>query len=407
MVTLPVIANTGTTNNLVEAVLSAVGAEVFTEYLEARQDAFFLDIDRGANPAVALAFRLANGFNDNLNFFRGIELAEIPTVDEIRANPFQHFSRLVVGTNVLADEIAAFAPDGEQDSFRRSFDNAKQNGTNLVQSIASAVNADKVVRDAFDSYLRDARDTTQSAIAQLGTNAETGAPDILKPFINSFTGFISDALFAKPRKSGDGKRVSKELHEYNYLNRPVKTYGGIPDDLAAVFADILPDIPTGDVSHIQVMLFLLKLQFIKGSYDAFGLGLGSDPQGVVLNDIENDNFSIFENSGFSYGNFVDAYNARKLLAELKKIVQSVRAANVKEVLTIRGITQSEYVWEILLSLPPAFFRNSAADIVAIEVLNERQVRKFVAGSEIVQPVNASNDIITSIAGYVEWVPNAI
>ena len=400
MVTLPLIANTGTTNNLVEAVLSAVGAEVFTEYLEARQDAFFLDIDRGANPAVALAFRLANGFNDNLNFFRGIELAEIPTVEDIRANPFQHFSRLVVGTNVLADEIAAFAPDGEQDSFRRSFDNAKQNGTNLVQSIASAVNADKVVRDAFDSYLRDARDTTQSAIAELGTNAETGAPDILKPFINSFTGFISDALFAKPRKSGDGKRVSKELHEYNYLNRPVKTYDGIPGQLIETeIGQFFNDIPTGDVSHIQVMLYLMKLQFIKGTIGAFGLGIGSDAQGVVIEDITRDDFKIFDFDGFSYGNFVDAYNVRKLLAELKKIVQSVRAANVKEVLTIRGVTQHDYLWEILLSLPPAFFRNAGADIVAIEVLNQRQVRKFVAGSEIVSPINNDGPVLNSVESY--------
>ena len=402
MVTLPIIQSTPTSNKFVQSILHGVGVEILLTSLEARRDAFFLDIENDVNPISAFAFRLSNGANDNLNLLRGIELSPTPSIDEIRARPIEHFGRLIIGTNVHTDAVIAEANDSEIPALRQSIENAKQNGAALAQSIASAVNADKVVRTAFDSYLSNARQATETAVREIGRNAENSSADIFKPFVSAITDFIAESLFANPRKSGDGKRVSKELHEYNYLNRPVLTYDGIPDELASIMGDLITGIPAGDVSHIQVMLFLMKLQFFKGDNDAFGLGIGSDAQGVVIQDILRNDLGIFDNDGFSYGNFVDAFHVRKLLAELKKLVQSVRAANVKEVLTIRGITQAEYLWEILLSLPPAFFRNAAADIVAIEVLNERQVRKFVAGSEIVAPVNNDGRIVTTIEGYAPF-----
>lgn len=381
MVQIPPINNDATERRKTSSVIQQIGITLFLDLLETRKEAYFLDVDNGANPAGALAFRLAHGANDTLNYFLGQQLAPTPTVQEVIDNPNAHFQRLMVGTNLDVRRAVAMNPEMEG-QINSGLQERRSSGDSLVQVIANAVNADKNTRRAFDSYIIRARELAIEAVETAAETAVGGLDDNIGRLVTGLADFVIDAAFARPRRSGDGKRVSKEQHEYNYLSQEViKAYG---------------DTQFGETkelgwTHLDVALRLLQLNFTRAADEQPGLILGTDPDFGAIEDIVDGVFfdlgnEIFLSENFSYGDFIDSYHMRRLLAELKKLVQGTRVDNVTEFIRRSGTTRDEFLSNQLHRLSPNGFISLAGnELILNEFANPtRPVRDFVASREAVQ-----------------------
>ena len=91
-------------------------------------------------------------------------------------------------------------------------------------------------------------------------------------------------------------------------------------------------------------------------------------------------------NNYSYGNFIDSYHMRRLLAELKKLVQDSRLDNVTGFLRRSGTTRAQFLNNTLFRLAPNGFISAAGnEFIINEFLNPtRPVREFVAQHEVVQ-----------------------
>lgn len=389
MVATPIIANQNTDQLKNASLLHAIGASFFIDAFEGRRDAYFLDLEQGTPAVSALAFRLTNGANDTVNYFLGEPIALTPTVDEIIANPTQHFLRFAIGTNIDTNRAIAASPDQEA-QIRAGIQRRSEQGAAYAQVIASAVNADKDTRNAFDTFLRNARDNAVGMVEAEAQRAVTVSDNFFERMINGFAEFVQEGLFARPRRSGDGKRVSKEVHEYNYLSQVViKAYGN----------DQFGTIQEEGWTHLQIAMELLRLNFSRVFQGLPGLQQGSElMQNLngqfdldIEEPIEEPPFlrledKVFDASKFSYGNFIDSYHMRKLLAELKKLVQSTRLDNVTEFLRRQGLTRDEFLNNTLHRLAPnGFISNAGNELFINEFFNPtRPVREFVDSTELVQ-----------------------
>lgn len=382
MVRIPPINSDVTMRRKESSVLQQIGIALFLDLIETKKEAYFLDVDMGTNPFGALAFRLANGANDTVNFFMGEPLAPTPTVQEIIDNPTQHFQRLMIGTNLDVRRAVAASPQQESE-INSGLQRRRSQGESLVQVIANAVNADKDTRRAFDSYLIRARDFAIEQAEAAAERAVGGLDENIGRLVSGLADFVIDAAFATPRRSGDGKRVSKEQHEYNYLsNEIIQAYGNTQ------FGITLDEGWT----HMQVALQLLRLNFNRAQDEQPGLQLGGDPDFEGIEDIVNGPFfdldnDLFFHSRFSYGDFIDSYHMRRLLAELKKLVQGTRVDNVSEFLRRSGTTREEFLNNQLHRLSPTGFISLAAnEFILNNFANPtRPVRTFVDQREAVQP----------------------
>ena len=383
MVQIPRINNQATANRKESSILQQIGITLFLDSLEQRKEAYFLDVDNGTNQAGALAFRLMNGANDTVNYFLGQPLAPTPTVQEIIDNPNEHFRRFMIGTNLDVRRAVAEAPDREAD-IKSGLQTRRTQGEALAQVIGNAINADKDTRRAFDQYIMQAREFAVQAVRDVTEIAVSGQDENIARLINGLSDFVIEAAFARPRRSGDGKRVSKEIHEYNYLSQEkIKAYG----------FEQLGQIQEDGFTHLEVALLLLRLAFTRGDAGEFpGLRLGKDAVGPEFRTLEEDGVfnttnEEFDASNFSYGNFIDSYHMRRLLAELKKLVQSTRLDNVGSFLTQTGNTRPEFINNVLHRLLPGGFISLAGNEFIINSRGNptRPVRKFVDATEVAQP----------------------
>ena len=389
MVTQPIIANSNTADLKQASLLHAIGASIFIDMFEGRRDAYFLDIENGTNPLSALAFRLTNGANDTVNYFLGNDLAPTPTIDEVIAAPGAHFARLLIGTNVDTDRAIAEAPQQEAE-IRAGVQRRTEQGAALAQVIASAVNADKDTRLAFDVYLRTSRENAVNRVREESERTQTVSDNFFERLISGFGDFVIAGLFAQPRRSGDNKRVSKEVHEYNYLSQ---------EKIASYGTNILGRTDPEGFTHIEVAMMLLRLNFDRASEGLPGLIPGSGISEIqAVNALVEDDFfevppNITEASFFSYGDFIDSYHMRKLLAELKKLVQGSRVDNLTAFFRRQGTTREEFLDNTLHRLAPnGFISNAANELLLNEVANPtRPVREFIDSIEAVQAFLGEGD----------------
>ena len=400
MVRVPPINNQQTANRKMFNVLQNVGVSLFMDLIEAKKEAYFLDVESGSNPFGAFAFRLINGANDTVNFLTGRPLAETPTVQDVIDNPLDHFRRLMIGTNIDVRAAVAEAPERESE-IMSGLQERREAGESLAQVVANAVNADKNVRTQFDAYMINAREFAVDALTQGAVLATSTLDENLARLVDGLSEFFIDARFARPRRSGDGRRVSKEKHEYDYLSQTI--ISSYPDELFGVPGE-------GGFTHLHVALILLQRNFENVPNRT---GLVPDPAFIPLfNSLDTDitagtnseRFSIppevFEPSEFSYGNFIDSYHMRRLLAELKKIVQDSRLDNISEFLRVSGRTRGEYIENILGRLSPAGFIQAAAS----EFINNtfrnptRPVREFHRNNQLVQIEFVGDDITVNDVG---------
>lgn len=389
MVATPIIANQNTDQLKNASLLHAIGASFFIDAFEGRRDAYFLDLEQGTPAVSALAFRLTNGANDTVNYFLGEPLAETPTVDDIIANPTQHFLRFAIGTNIDTNRAIAERPDQEA-QIRAGIQRRSEQGAAYAQVIAAAVNADKATRNAFDDFLRNARDNAVGMVEAEAQRAVTVSDNFFERMINGFAEFVQEGLFARPRRSGDGKRVSKEVHEFNYLSQTViRSYGD----------ELFGDVRENGWTHLDVALWLLRLNFQRAREQQLpGLRIGGDAEvDGIETFIDGEFFEIpdemFDPANFSYGNFIDSYHMRKLLAELKKLVQGTRADNVTDLLRRQGQTRNEFLNNTLHRLAPNGFISLAANEFLINAAGNppRPVRDYIASTEAVQAFLPGNE----------------
>ena len=394
MVRIPTIANDATMRRKESSVLQQIGITLFLDLIETKKEAYFLDVENGTNPAGAFAFRLANGANDTLNFFLGEPLAPTPTVQEVIDNPTAHFQRAMIGTNLDVRRAVAMDP-GREAEINSGLQRRRAAGESLIQVIANAVNADKATRAAFDSYLIRARDFAIDQVEAAAARAAGSLDENIGRIVTSLADFVIDAAFARQRRTGDNKRVSKEIHEYNYLSQvKIESYG----------TDILGEQNPDGFTHLEVALLLLRLNFFRPQDELPGLQAGSDADNFDLVDefregpfFTLDN-SAFDASAFSYGNFIDSYHMRKLLAELKKLVQATRVDNVTEFLRRSGQTRNEFLNNQLHRLDPIGFISLAGNEFILNQFGNptRPVREFVSQNEAVQPFNGAGAFVDSV-----------
>lgn len=389
MVASPIIANQNTDQLKNASLLHAIGASFFIDAFEGRRDAYFLDLEQGTPAVSALAFRLTNGANDTVNYFLGEPLAETPTVDDIIANPTQHFLRFAIGTNIDTNRAIAERPDQEA-QIRAGIQRRSEQGAAYAQVIAAAVNADKATRNAFDDFLRNARDNAVGMVEAEAQRAVTVSDNFFERMINGFAEFVQEGLFARPRRSGDGKRVSKEVHEFNYLSQTViRSYGD----------ELFGDVRENGWTHLDVALWLLRLNFQRAREQQLpGLRIGGDADVEGIDALIDGEFfdvpdEMFDPANYSYGNFIDSYHMRKLLAELKKLVQGTRADNVTDLLRRQGQTRSEFLNNTLHRLAPNGFISLAANEFLINAVGNppRPVRDYIASTEAVQAFLPGNE----------------
>lgn len=401
MVRVPPINNQQTANRKMFNVLQNVGVSLFMDLIDAKKEAYFLDVEAGANPFGAFAFRLINGANDTVNFLTGRPLAETPTVQDVIDNPLDHFRRLMIGTNIDVRSAIAEAPERESE-IMSGLQQRREAGETLAQVVANAVNADKNVRSQFDTYLINAREFATDALTQATVLATSTLDENLARLVNGLSDFFIDAQFARARRSGDGRRVSKEQHEYAYLSQTV--ISSYPDELFGIPAE-------GGFTHLQVAFALLQRNFenvpdrtgLVPDPEFLGILNGLD-ESILFTGASGDRFVIppehFNADEFSYGNFIDSYHMRRLLAELKKIVQDSRLDNISEFLRTSGMTRGEYIENILSRLSPAGFIQAAAS----EFINNtfrnptRPVRRFIEDNQLVQIEFIGEDITVNDVG---------
>ena len=389
MVRIPPVNNQATMRRKQSNIFQAVGISLFLDLIEAKKEAYFLDVESGNNAIGALSFRLSNAPNDLLNFFTGQPLAPVPTVQDVIDNPADHFRRLMIGTNL--DVRRAIAEDPNQAAaINAGLQSRRSAGETLAQVVANAVNADKDTRTAFDSYLIQARQMAVETIENATESATAGLDEGLARLVNGLSDFFVEALFARPRRTGDNKRVSKEQHEFNYLSTvKISSYGN------NLFGNEKPD----GYTHLEAALGLLQLNFTRAPNESPGLQPGSDVgnfeqlEDAILEGFFDLDADCFDAARFSYGNFIDSYHMRRLLAELKKLVQGSRVDNITEFLERTGTTRPEYLSNILHRLSPNGFISLAGNELVANCLLEptKPVREFIAGIEVVQPFGGTQN----------------
>ena len=238
--------------------------------------------------------------------------------------------------------------------------------------------------------LRTSRDNAVNRVREESERTQMVSDNFFERLIRGFGDFVIDGLFAQPRRSGDNKRVSKEIHEYNYLSQ---------EKIASYGTNVLGRTNPEGFTHLEVAMQLLRVNFERYSEEQPGLQPGS---GISQIESINALFSegewlipagTTEASFFSYGDFIDSYHMRKLLAELKKLVQGSRADNLTAFFRRQGTTREEFLDNSLFRLAPNGFISNAANELLINAHGNptRPVREFISTLEVVQAFQGSGE----------------
>ena len=381
MVAIPPVTNTASSDRFTTSLIQALGLNIYLDLFEQRKEAFFLDIEDGNGVATSFAWRLVQQPADWLQYFRGEPLLRVPTVQEVIDNPDPHFRRLKIASSNDIRRVVAEFPD-DAGTIMASLQGRRTQGDSLAQVITNAVNADKDVRSAFDSYVISARESGIAIIENLASATAQVTPTNLQSLVTDFSEFVIEAAFARQRRSGDGRRVSKEPHEFQYLaNTVIRSYG----------PQILGQTRELGWTHIDVALRLIQFNIFRVNDEEAGITQGSN---FADFDILRDQFenlqglpnSCFDQANYSEGEFINSYNFRRLLARLKNIVQDTRLDNVIDVIRSTGRTRGQFIDEALQDLPRGLIAQAANDLVINKFLNpSRPVRQFINSTEVVQP----------------------
>ena len=188
-------------------------------------------------------------------------------------------------------------------------------------------------------------------------------------------GDLGEAFFGRPRKSSDSALVSMERHEYDYCcGSPLK-----------IFSLVTNAVSEGG-TYLQAMFHALNKMLdnaIAGIPDRDGNTLVFNADNL-LSDRGVESFQelqdqlttvhAFANDGspnnafYSYGNWVDSPFMRKGIALIRKLVRTVRSANVTEILRLTtGETPPEFFVRLLENLNYVEFANVLREFVGIDL----------------------------------------
>ena len=221
--------------------------------------------------------------------------------------------------------------------------------------------ADQPRREALDSFFEQRSIATNEESSGLFDQDRNSSG--LNSFIQSAIreiGDVGNLFLGKKRRSSDSSFVSSERHEYDYCcSTPIKIFDEIAEGAnGATYLDaalyVIKNIfNNADFGVPDADGMILELH--RESYDSF-IGNGA----LSAEDLRNQ-LTLEHNTGdtlaqsldlfvprFSYGNWVDAPLVRKLISRIRKLVRTVRSANVSEILELTtGQTQPQFMKSLL------------------------------------------------------------
>ena len=252
-----------------------------------------------------------------------------------------------IPTDMPGDEAAAMVVNAqrEEDAGRLAFSELERRfnqGPSSVQQ--EIIDAMQLRQNATEQDEQNARNEQRAAAFNRTTRDAFSA-----------IGDLGRAFFPRGRKSSDSALVSAERHEYEYCcNERLK-----------IFTD-LPFANSDGGTYIQAILHAIQRWLqnaIDGETDSMGnivefrqselstVGV-SDPEELLTS--LNFSHGVNSSSGldsprfFSYGNWVDSRFFRKGIAQVRKLVRTVRSANVTEILRLTtGQTPSELLVNLI------------------------------------------------------------
>ena len=189
-------------------------------------------------------------------------------------------------------------------------------------------------------------------------------------------GDLGAAFFGRERRSSDSAFVSMERHEYDYCcSSPLRIFGAIPGAVSA------------GATYLQAMFHALDRMLVnaaEGEPDQAGnvLVFDEDSQQILggINDFVGlrDALTLTHgavNSGepgarnfFTYGNWVDSPLMRRGLGLIRRLVRTVRSANVTEVLRLTtGQTPPEFFVNLLERLDYTQLANVLREFIIVDM----------------------------------------
>lgn len=380
----PPIANVGLGARVAEGIGISLAANKIDRMLNSSGRGFFIHLGEAFNAPIN--WRFLSHFDRASNYAQAAldydAEQTLPPSEEIGVR-LRDFFRTIVVADDSHTEAAVAADPGNEAAIRRGIEAMRTNGSQLFQQIVNLANGDKTsgreLSELVGELLESTRETTVATVPPV----VDGLVETAGNFIEGVVDFFVEGRFARPRRSGDGKRVSKEIHEYNYLQSPVLTY-----------THNLNLETTSPRSHIQFALDILRSRFVLSQNGQVG-GFTSSVDTASIEGLEDwlvvdVDISAFDASKFSYGNFVDCYNFRQLLADLKKLVQSVRGANVKSILQLMDeTTQGEFIVRIVNEWSASQLVLAASEIALIHLSNPTNLRNEVQTGQYLQPITAA------------------
>ena len=292
----------------------------------------------------------------------------------------------------IQEQVAALA-FGQTPAMNPSqgpFESAEAFAARLAESqmfVQSAADAQLILQNLQTMSIEDPSVAMQIAAAFEAKADQTreqfeaeGFPNRARPLDAAARGILSSTLAAAdalnlipnlrpPRRSSDHALVSREPHEYQYCSEtPLKTlimFGGAGD---------IPSESTGadGGTYLDAAIAIIRdglQKAIDGVADENGhmFTINSDLTAVFENSIpDSEDFEgimgglNFTRRGFSFGNWVDSPNIRKLIERIRKTVRLARSENGSMFIRdLFGQSLDEFVHEQLLTHFPFAARLAA------------------------------------------------
>ena len=203
---------------------------------------------------------------------------------------------------------------------------ATQNGFGAVDEIERRILAGLITEDEVADGFASKTAATETETGT-GSAFELGFQDgIVTDAFEGIGGRITAASDSRGGRHADGRRVSREPHEYRYCQES----GQIGDILVWIIEASSNGPNADDVS-----------EWMGERVDAVVGPSGDGTLSLLLNNVQP--------SRFSYGNFVDAALFRKAIAVVRKLRRTAYAANVKAILDILDLDQEEVFRDMVLA----------------------------------------------------------
>ena len=265
-------------------------------------------------------------------------------------------------TRVLDGPVDGVLDDGVSMTMLANFAIAEQMGRVAQEELEERYRAaDQPRREALDSYFQQRSEATEAEAGDLFNQDRNGSS--LNSFIQNAIreiGDVGNLFLGKPRKSSDSSFVSSERHEYDYCcSEPLRIFDAIAEGASgATYLDAALYVMNNlfnnaDAGQPDADGMILELH--RDSYNTFvgGGALSAEDLRQELNFEHNTGDTLAQSLDlfvprFSYGNWVDAPLVRKLISRIRKLVRTVRSANVSEILELTtGQTQPEFMKTLL------------------------------------------------------------